>query len=263
MTPEPGIHEDVDFQTYLSWDALSKSGLMMFIESPAAYQEYLRRGGRNPTAEMIVGSAVDCLLSEGEDEFRARYFRLPKSVTAKPTFTLEEAQGRGDKFPLLHDWWTRAWAMAEAVMADDEAAEIIERSRKQLSMIWPDAETGLLLKCRPDFWHGLNLYDLKATHGTDVRSWRQTCWRYRYDFQAAIYCEGAHYLTGVYHDWSWLVVKDRPEHSVVIYDLEMLDLVEAWEEIRQHLKNFKTCKDRDYWPAKIQKRQPFSMRRKR
>lgn len=265
MTPDPGIYENVPFTEYLKWDALSKSALPHLAESPAQYRHWLSvKDQFVPTDPMIVGSAVDILIFDGIDEFRSQFFRLPKGVKRSQNsmaFNLELLRN-GDKIPLPWKMWDRVFAIADAVQSEPEVAAMLERSRSQVSFVWL-APGGVLMKGRLDLWDPPWIGDLKVTGDISPRGWRRQVFRLNQDWQAALYCEALTDLTGEMHDqWSWITARDKPVHSVQIYDLKQLDLVDAWGKVAEHIKTYKVCNDNNSWPANSGTRQTLSLRRR-
>lgn len=266
MTPEPGIYFDVPLHVYLGWDAFSKSGLAPLAESPAQYRLWLlSRDDFIPTDPMIVGSAVDILIFDGLDAFHSAYFKLPEGVQRRPgtvKFNIELIKN-GDKIPLPAAMWDRAFAIADAVQSEPEAAAMIERSQTQVSWLWREPVTGVLVKGRLDLWDQPWLGDLKVTVDITPRGWKRQVRRLRHDWQGSLYCEAMTDLTGEIHgEWSWIAARDKPVHSVQIYDLEQIDLIESWSEILEHLITYKVCKESNHWPANSGARQSISLRRK-
>jgi hypothetical protein len=266
VTPEPGIHFGVDFADYLKWNAFSKSGLPALAESPAQYLFWLQsQDDFIQTDPMIVGSAVDTLVFDGLEMFHATYFRLPEGVQRRPgtvRFNIELLRG-GGKIPLPATMWDRVFAIADAIQSEPDVAAMIERSQTQVSWLWQEPRTEVLVKGRLDMWDRPWIGDLKITVDITPRGWRRQVRRLRHDWQAALYCEAMTALTGETHDrWSWITARDKPVHSVQIYDLEQIDLVESWIEIVEHLQTYKICKDNNHWPANSGARQSISVRRR-
>ena len=52
--PKQGLHENVPFESYLAWDAVSSSQLALFAKSPAHYQA----GYKAASKQMKLGSVV-------------------------------------------------------------------------------------------------------------------------------------------------------------------------------------------------------------
>lgn len=266
MTPDPGIYEGVPFEDYLLWDALSKSGMPHLAESPAQYFRYLlTRDQFKQTDPMLVGSAVDVLLFDGLDAFLSAYFRLPTGVsrnTNTTAFNIQRSKNP-DKKPLPSAMWDRVFAITDALQDEPDVAEMLRRCKTQVSWLWREPRTQVLIKGRLDMWDMPRAADLKVTGDVSPKGWRRQIRSLRHDWQAALYCEAMTDLTGVVHDeWSWITVRDQPVHRVQIYDLERIDLIESWIEIVELLETYKVCKDANHWPANSGARQPISVRRK-
>jgi len=264
VTPKPGLHFNVPFFEYLTWDALSNSGLKHFAESPAQYRHWLLiRDDFVPTDPMIVGSAVDILIFDGLEAFHSKFFKLPAHVQRRAgtmKFNIELLRN-GDKIPLPAEMWARVFAIADAVQSDPEVAPILERGRFQVSWVWREPRTKVLLKGRLDVWDPPWIGDLKVTADITPRGWKRQIRRLRHDWQGALYCEAMTALSGELHNqWSWLTVRDKPVHGLEIYDLEQKDLIDSWVEIYEHLQTYEVCNDNNHWPASSGLRQSISVR---
>lgn len=266
MIPKEGIYFNIPFHEYLTWDAFSKSCLPHLAESPAQYQEWIQtRDDFVPTDPMIVGSAVDCLVFDGLEEFMATHFKLPAGVQRRATswrFILELRKA-GDKIPLPAKMWARVFAIADAVQSEPVVAAMLERSQAQVSWVWREPKTQVLTKGRLDLWEQPWIGDLKVTNDITPSGWRRQVLRMNQDWQAALYCEAMTALTGEVHDqWSWITARDQPVHGVQIYDLNQIDLVEAWTTVAEHIETYRVCKENNSWPANSGTRQTITLRRR-
>jgi exodeoxyribonuclease VIII len=164
----------IPLEEYHAGEGISKS---LLDEAHRSLAHYLARLAEpeEPTPAMTIGSAVHALILEGEKAFEP-FLSLPEFKQTTKTGVKALASVRG---------------MAEAFKAHPTAPRIIEEGEAELSLYWEDADTGLLLKARPDWLRpdGVVL-DLKTTSDAREEDFTWTIYKYRYDVQFAMIADG-------------------------------------------------------------------------
>jgi hypothetical protein len=89
---KPGLYEDVQFEDYLKWEAVSRSELVALAISPAEYRRY-KAEGITPTEAMNRGSAVDLLLFEGPAALAREFVGVPQRMDELPDNFIEAPEG--------------------------------------------------------------------------------------------------------------------------------------------------------------------------
>lgn len=187
-----------------------------------------------PSPEMIIGSALHCLLLE-PDSFDESFAVVPKvdrrTKDGKAAWAafLEQSDG---KALLDDDGMSRVREMAAAVQ-DDKAAAALLRSvdYAEESIRWTDRSTGMQCKCRPD---GLIagdqpiVIDLKTAANPSRGSFGRRAFDLGYHRQAAHYCDGVACKTDslIYPDHIFIVVGNLAPFDCFCYrfDNDALDL---------------------------------------
>lgn len=245
---KPGIHKDLPFEDYLAIDALNCSLLKEIAKSPG-HLAYRREYPIEPTPVMVFGSAVDCLVFEGYSAFASQYALKPDDMDMRTKVGKLWKASIGDKQIVPET----AETCAAAVVDNREASALIDDSSAQLSIVWEDRFTGLLLKGRPDAYLCTNfgvLVDLKTTDNADPEQFARKAHGLRYHWQAAMYLDGMTKLTGERHDeFVYVVVERDPPHRVEVMRLGQAEIELGRDEYRRALQLYAECKANDNWPT--------------
>ena len=226
-----GVHDDVSLPEYLRPETgLSKSDLHNYAVSPA---KWLRERGAYspPTAAMLLGSAVDCAITE-PDAFPLRYVALdpreiaPQAKSPRATNAWKEAVAdmeRAGREVLSLDDYRSCIAMRDAVHSHPAAKKLLKSARTQLTLIW---ERGAYLgadgqtyrcKSRPDIVGGGQVVNLKTAYSADWWKFSRIAAEKGYFYDVAWALEGWRVLTGEEAGYSWLVV-DKGTLEVAVYE---------------------------------------------
>lgn len=247
-----GIHLGLTNAQYQAIPALSYSGLKEFSKTPAHYQAYLRRE-REETASQRLGTLVHMLTLEPRRALleieKIEGNRNANDVKAR----IKAAQAEG-KYVCKTDEFDQACRMRDGLLARESVREILEHPGgvPEISIVWTDPETGIQMKCRPDWSipdEGIIL-DLKYFSDLDDRAIEKQMHRMKYYWQAA------HYLTGLMH------VRGKPStkffHAFVMDDDPYLakevvltdpNLEKAEFEMRPHYELYAKCVKENQWPG--------------
>lgn len=113
---------------------------------------------------------------------------------------------------LSQDEWQHALKIRAAVLAEPEAAMLLEAGVAEQSLYWEHAKTGELLKCRPD-WSTPDhvLVDLKFVRDASPAAFARDGSQHNYHVQDAHYSEGYEAVTGHSPGFVFIAVeKDAP-----------------------------------------------------
>lgn len=165
----------------------------------------------------------------------------------------------GHRIVLKPEEWDQLQNMRAAVMAHPAARSILSKKGKaEQSVYWVDEETGVLCRCRPDFWvidDGIIL-DVKTTEDASAEAFRNSIARYGYDCQDAMYGDGIKAATGKpLRLFAFLAVEksarvvDGQPMGVAVYVLkdDSRDLGRA--KYRANLKTYAECQRTNVWPG--------------
>jgi hypothetical protein len=220
------------------------------------------RPEREETPEMLTGSALHCAVLE-PNQFASRYYtavdapegtldtiedlreclrsagRHPKG-TRKADLILQvqetcpyqpilavleaahEAEHAGKAY-LNPDQWQRVHGMAEALRSHAGLAEILREGRAEVPLSAVDPNTGVLLRCKLDWWRPDLTLDLKTfsqQRGKPIdRTIHDAIWYEKYHWQAWLYT----HIRGILKDrkprYVIAFVESDPPHEVRIREL--------------------------------------------
>jgi hypothetical protein len=143
--------------------AVSASHLKTVMQSPYHYwSRYLDpdRVAMVPTAAMRLGSLTHCAVLE-PDELTKRYQLAPDRRTKEGKAAVVEMAAAGIEAVSEADL-AQALQMADAVRSNSTVALLLSNGQAEQSFWWDDIATGMRCKCRPDWFDGETIVDLKT-----------------------------------------------------------------------------------------------------
>lgn len=260
-TPEPGFHRDVDFETYVSWDAANQSMLNGFSKTPAHVRYELDHGGKKRTPALDLGVLVHLAVMEPE-RFNAEIIvppkldmRFKKSKDIMAAFVSEH----GDKTYVDVDTFGKVTAMAHNVLEHPTAGEFFAgRGVKELCIFWNDEEHGVKCKARIDRLSTIGEWpivgDLKGSRSAARRSFEKSINDYGYHVQAAHYLAGLEAIVPVpagqpFRRFVFVVVENEPPHCVAVYEIDDAALAEGAIVRSRYIKKWRECRESGEWPG--------------
>jgi len=240
---------------YHQHEAVGHSGLVRVIRSPAHFQHYVTNPFQ-PTPAMEFGTAVHTAVLEPE-RFMASYAVTPKfdrrTKTGKEEAALWDAENAG-KIALTADQWDSIGRMKANLEAHAGAELLFSEGHAELSAFTTDPETGIEVKCRPDWIRVdeevVSIVDLKTACEAGREAFARSIANFGYDVQAALYTDIIRAVTGKKEVAFFFAVveKDAP-HAVAVYRASD-ELVEVGrEKYRGALQLLKWCRENQQWPG--------------
>lgn len=238
----PGLQPMISNADYHADPAISASHLHAIAHNPHTYfKKYLdpNRPKSEPTYAMKVGTFVHTAVLE-PDEVHKRY---SVCATRKGSTNYNRLIDAGIE-PVTQSQWDQAMSMADAVNAHSEAGWLLSEGKAEQSVWWDDDEFGLRCKCRPDWWNGDIVIDLKTTQDASPKGFALSIAKWRYHVQQM------HYLQGTNAErFIFVAVEKEYPFNVGVYELDN-EACLIGEELRQRdMNRIKTCKERDEWPG--------------
>lgn len=250
------IARGLPFSIYLAHPALNCSLLKEIAISPGRLA-WRRENPMEQTPNMLFGSAVDCLLFDGEAAYQERYVQHPGYSLATKAGKAWKAANEGKQIVPAE-----VKGCAQAVREHPIAAGFLDEGESQLSLFWTDSETGIDLKARPDTFVPVNfglLVDLKTTDSADPEDFARIAYRLKYHWQAAMYLDGLTACTGETHEEVVYIVAERdPPHRVEIMRLGAAELELGRDEYRAALWLYAEHERRGEWPSSSGQIQPLA-----
>jgi hypothetical protein len=262
----PGIYYDLPEQVYHQrlLGYASKSALDEILRSPARYRAWLEGTDEVGTRALSMGTAVHVAMTEPE--------RFARSYVIEPDFgDLRAVEGRttkeqGKDNKIRRDAWRLEHAgatilrsedgqatlrMVRAVAAHPTARALLLDGQPEVTLLWRDAETGLRVKARVDYWLediGIAI-DIKTTTDARPGPFARSIETYRYHGQQALYVDGFRACGAPVEDFLFMPIEKDGAHDLDVYILDEEDVAEGREDNRRALRLLSECFERNEWPG--------------
>lgn len=241
---------------YHAHPALSKSQLQEFLVCPANYYGlYLdpnRRPSKDETAGQRAGTLLHTLVLEPET-FDERYAIGPDVNRNTKEWKAFAASVPAGVTTLKPGEYLEGKLQADNLRKQSEVFELLDSGEAETSIFWIDEETGLELRCRPDWLHetpaGWIVLDLK-TGPAEPWAFASQCARMGYDIQAAMYSEGVERATGKpVIAFLFGVVETTEPYLSMCGVLDDDSFAAGKRKFREGINQFAKCKERGEWPG--------------
>ena len=233
-------------EQYHADPAISASHLKAVMQSPYHYwSRFLdpKRPTVEPTSAMRLGSLAHCAVLE-PDELSKRYSTcLPRNTKAGKEQAAELAAAGIEA--VTESDMALALNMADAVRQHPYAAALLADGKAEQSFWWDDKATGQRCKCRPDWYQGTTIVDLKTCQDASPGAFARACATFAYHTQAA------HYLSGLHgaERFIFIAVEKTYPYAVGIYELDAAAMAAGAEQCRIGLQTISDCRAINEWPG--------------
>lgn len=228
---------------YHAHPAVSKSVLDRVSRSPLHARAYLDGYREEPTAAMQFGTALHTAVLEPV-VFANQYVVFDgdrRTKAGKEAYELLVSSGASI---ISRSDYDAISAMAKAIRNHSVAGRLLTEGKAEHSVFWTDPITGLECKCRPDWWNGSMLVDLKTTEDASPEGFARSIANYRYHVQAAFYMQG----TGATR-FLFVAVEKKPPYAVAVYELDA-DSLDVGHALRMRdLTTYASCIQERRWPG--------------
>lgn len=259
--PAPGFYESVPFNTYLAWDAVSRSVLDQ--ETPEHMNHARTAPPEKPTPAMVIGQAFHTLLLEPH-AFEARSILGPINEKTGECFgrktlawvAFEELHP--DKIIVSREEVESLSAMIEKCRKHPSIARLLQAKKLavEISAVWVDPEFGVTCKGRFDalarIEGGYLLGDFKTCEygGASDYAFGRAAQRHGYEFQFAHYVRGINTLRpGVkVYPFIFACEKEAP-YAVAVKPIDDETLAVGTSNLRSQLRLFAECMKSGNWPG--------------
>lgn len=177
---------------------------------------------------------------------------------------LEEwQQNNPGRIVLSPEVWDQLHAMRDAVHNHPAAHALLTGvpGEAEKSVYWNDPTTGVLCRCRPDWWRDDDvLVDLKTTDDASPEGFAKSMANWRYDVQAPYYMDGVKLSTGRnVKAFVFVAVEKKPPYAVGVYVLDSDSLELGRAQYQHDLRVYAECLANDKWPGYGDKIQTINM----
>lgn len=225
--------------------AVSASHLHAVAASPYHYWKRFidpQRQPVEPTAAMRLGSLVHCAVLE-PDQLLQRYGVCGPRNTKAGKEQAAEMAASGIEAVTEADM-ALALSMAAAVREHPAAALLLASGKAEQSFWWDDTTAGLRCKCRPDWYSGATIVDLKTTTDASPSGFAKSVANFRYHVQAN------HYLAGTFAErFIFIAVEKTYPYAVGVYELDADAMAHGAELRRQNMQTIADCRAINEWPG--------------
>lgn len=241
--------------------SLSCSGLKHFIKSPAHYKNYINgKKDDEPTNAMIIGSYTHTITLEPNNI--SQYVIAPEGMSFAKKEGIQFKKDNANKEIIKYDDDIIAKNISKQLNDNAMCKTILSGGIAESSIFWTDEESGVNIRCRPDYLNSelKIIVDLKTTIDASPEAFPKSAWGMQYHLQAAFYQKGVFQQFGEWYDFLFIAIeKGNPYLQPVIYkpDHELLkysDMV-----INEQLKKFAECLHTDEWTGYSEKVISLSM----
>lgn len=242
-----------DSEYHADKGSLSSSGARKLLppSTPAQFR-WEQDHPRESTDAFDLGHAVHTLVLGEGAEIAAIDAATWSTKAAKEA--REQARAEG-KVPLLAKDAEKARAMAASVKGHPLATHLFSRGVAERSIYWRDAETGVMLRARPDWLPErgsgrLVITDLKTSASSDPEEFSKSAAKYGYAIQHAWYCEGAR-AVGLDDDpaFVFVVVEKTAPYLVSVIELDQDAVAYGRRMMRRAIDIYAQCVERNDWPG--------------
>lgn len=264
----PGVYPDIPNAAYHAANGISSTAVKHMCKSPAHYKAHTEQEFAETDA-LRQGKIIHTAVLEPE-KFEQEYTVIPANAPNRPTERQRNAKNPSVSSLQAMRWWDEfaaenagktiikpgekdlARRCRDAVHAHKSARDYIQSPGRAEQSCWAeDPETGLILKCRPDWWtNDMWLVDLKTAEDASPVKFESAACKYGYHLQAPFYMDVAALACDVsVEGFVFVVVEKTPPYAVEvrIYDNESTEC--GRQEYRAALRRIIECQRAGYWPA--------------
>jgi hypothetical protein len=272
MAGQPGVYRGISEADYHEFKRPVSSSILKELHnnSPLHALE-LMNSGKEATDEMSIGSGGHCRLFTPSEFDNTFICATTCCATVKSSGLPCEAGGKiysggkwycgthgkglaqdTDKTVLTPEHYERVCGICDAVRANEIANAILENATDtELSILWEDDVTGLLLKARIDIYcqEKAVMPDLKCCRS--IRTFNDDAYRRGYQIQLAMY-QQALMAFDLPADCLAIIAceNDRP-HPVATPEMDEDLLAMGRQQFRLSLNTFADCMRTGHWPGPV------------
>jgi hypothetical protein len=255
----------LDEREYHETDALSASGMVEILRSPAHYA--WARANPRESPEMSKGSAIHRAVFEPA-RFAATYHRASATDGRTKEYKAEaEAARLSGKILLKPLDYDDCLHIADIVRDNELASSLLsEMGTAETSFLWQESFEDALgdiapvdFKARMDFIGGRGIVDLKSCADARPEAFQRHVFDMRYDVQAAWYTRTMiawQQFSGISApdcDFWWIAVEQKAPYGLLVYKAGIETLRWGNLGVEQAIFAYRRCVNRGFWPSYTQR----------
>lgn len=265
---------------YHKHPALSESGLKTLLDCPARYYYKYLSGDYEPKEKpsFKIGKACHKYILEGEQAFFKEYWHNPYSDYTKTEIVriLQERfqyDASIKNYPLIdlmdmlltadgierkpihlnQNELNQVIGTARAIKHHKKAYSAFQQEgESEVSIFWEDEETGLMLKCRPDYlpYDHLLVPDYKTCQSVNPEKFYGDFITYGYHIESAMYQKG---IKAVFDDdvetFFFVAQEKEPPFITQVYVPDNEIVIYGDKAVRLGIEKYIECREQGYWPS--------------
>ncbi len=243
------IIDDLPDDIYHGAIGVSSSKLKLFIECPQKYHaKYIAKIIPDPEKSYFdFGKAVHTTFLQPW-LFASSYVRQPDSIKVRRSKAWDDFKAAADsagQVVLTADQWDDMPILRQSLESNPKAKALTTGGVAERSIFTRDVDTGLIIKCRPDYMIGSLIIDLKSDASSDPRFFGAKAKKLGYHIQDALYTD----VAGA-DEFAFLVVESSRPFVItapVILDADVKRL--GYLKYRKAMRELKRCMEHNVWPA--------------
>lgn len=251
---KPGIYKGMSNEAYHSGPGISKSGLWTIHTKTPAHYKYPAEKEMTPQkqANLDWGTGIHIAILEPND-FEKKVYRGPEDRKGNKWKDAKEFCELEGKLLLVQSAYDEVCAARDAVHADPWINSIITGGKPviEASGYWIDEETGMMCRCRPDFYRsdlGVIL-DVKSTVDAMAEKFSRHVIDLGYHVQEPFYSDGWRALGQNVDAFVFLAVEKEAPFAKAVYELPPSIVAEGREIARKALKEYAECSKSGKWKS--------------
>lgn len=252
-TPEnipPGVYDGMPIEFYHKiGGVISKSGLDLIDRSPYHY----KKGFSPTTATLLKGGLFHKMVLEphliGESYIIDSGINRRTKAGKKELKDLEKEAEEKGKVVIRQKDIDDITPWVQAVKDHAQAKAFLSSGIVERTFIWQDAETGVVCRCRPDYFRrNVAALDLKSARGAREDEFIKASAQYRYYVQDWFYREGMAACDHKVGDFVFVVLENKWPFAVGCYKLDQGFYEQGRFEARKNLRTYADCLSSGIWP---------------
>lgn len=251
---------DWDFEEYRAANCVNATALKAAQKSLAHASAVLRGELDLETPSMARGTAVHAAILE-PDAFTALYALGPDCRRGTKEWNAAEQAAAGRTL-MKPDDFGEVMAMRRSLWACEPAARLIRRcTRREVSLLWRDVETGLRCKARVDLWSpelGV-IADLKTATSAEPGAFARQSYTLGYHIQLAHYLAGLRACGERAAAVGVVVVETSAPFVPCIFEPDEAWLQAGEDARRRALNAIAEAQNTGHWPGYMADNQPKTL----
>lgn len=240
-----GVQNETN-EAYHKSVGLSCSGLKQLAKTPAHYRASRERD-EDETDSQRVGTLTHMAILEPErfarEVIKIEGHRGKTDVKA----AIAEAESRG-LYVCKPEEFDGAQRMADAIFKQQSAYKLMTGGKPEQSVRWRDKETGVLLKCRPDYLRADGvIVDVKTYDDLSDASVQRQIMKMRYHWQSSFYLAGVKEALGFDTKMFAHLFVDTKAFVARVVVLDDASLEKAEFEMRPLIQKYAESLKADQW----------------